>query len=168
MAINFQSLGFFPPELPAPSWQFPFLLEGLTHLYETQESCTRWAELILTCLSPSLGGSLCLFYPGVMLQLLYLPPCPPAQEAVAISYSYYVWIPGEGNGNPLQYSCLDNCMDKGAWWATVHGVTKSQTWLKWLSTQHYVWIISTVFFCRFSPLTSTWLTPMLNSSWRDA
>ena len=34
---------------------------------------------------------------------------------------------GEGNGNPLQYSCLDNSMDKGAWWATVHGVTKSQT-----------------------------------------
>ena len=35
--------------------------------------------------------------------------------------------PGEGNGNPLQYSCLENCMDRGAWSATVHGVTKSQT-----------------------------------------
>jgi len=35
--------------------------------------------------------------------------------------------PGEGNGNPLQYSCLENAMDGGAWWATVHGVTKSQT-----------------------------------------
>ena len=34
-------------------------------------------------------------------------------------------FPGEGNGNPLQYSCLENPMDKGAWWATVHGVTKS-------------------------------------------
>ena len=32
--------------------------------------------------------------------------------------------PGEGNGNPLQNSCLGNPMDKGAWWATVHGVTK--------------------------------------------
>ena len=31
--------------------------------------------------------------------------------------------PGEGNGNPLQYSCLQNSMDGGAWWATVHGVT---------------------------------------------
>ena len=31
---------------------------------------------------------------------------------------------GEGNGNPLQYSCLGNSMDRGAWWATVHGVTK--------------------------------------------
>ena len=35
--------------------------------------------------------------------------------------------PGEGNGNPLQYSCLENSMDRGAWWATVHGVSKSQT-----------------------------------------
>ena len=35
--------------------------------------------------------------------------------------------PGEGNGNPLQYSCLGNPMDRGAWWATVHGVTKSWT-----------------------------------------
>ena len=37
--------------------------------------------------------------------------------------------PGEGNGNPLQYSCLENPMDRGDWWATVHGVTKSQTGL---------------------------------------
>ena len=33
--------------------------------------------------------------------------------------------PGEGNGYPLQYSCLENPMDRGAWWAIVHGVTKS-------------------------------------------
>ena len=37
--------------------------------------------------------------------------------------------PGEGNDNPLPYSCLGNPMDRGAWWATVHGVTKSQTQL---------------------------------------
>ena len=40
--------------------------------------------------------------------------------------------PGGGNGKPLQYSCLENPMDRGAWWATVHGVTKSRTWLKQL------------------------------------
>ena len=34
---------------------------------------------------------------------------------------------GEGNGNPLQYSCLEKPMDRGAWWATVHGVEKSRT-----------------------------------------
>ena len=37
--------------------------------------------------------------------------------------------PGEGNGNPLQYSCLGNPMDRGAWWATVNGVVKSWTQL---------------------------------------
>ena len=38
-------------------------------------------------------------------------------------------FPGEGHGNPLQYSNLENSMDTGAWQATVHGVAKSQTWL---------------------------------------
>ena len=42
--------------------------------------------------------------------------------------------PGQGNGNPLQYSCLENPMDRGASQATVHGVTKSWTQLKQLST----------------------------------
>ena len=36
-------------------------------------------------------------------------------------------FPGEGNGNPLQYSCLENLMDGGAWWATVHGIATSRT-----------------------------------------
>ena len=43
-------------------------------------------------------------------------------------------IPGEEQGNPLQYSCRENLMDRGAWLAIVHGVAESQTWLKWLST----------------------------------
>ena len=37
--------------------------------------------------------------------------------------------PGGGHHNPLQYSCLENPMDRGAWWATVHGIAKSWTWL---------------------------------------
>ena len=41
---------------------------------------------------------------------------------------------GEGNGNPLQCSCLENPRDRGAWWAAVYGFTHSQTWLKWLSS----------------------------------
>ena len=40
-------------------------------------------------------------------------------------------FPGEGNGKPLQYSCLENYMDRGAWWATVHGVAKSWTRLSY-------------------------------------
>ena len=51
--------------------------------------------------------------------------------------SFYSWIgktPGEGNGNPLQHSCLENPMYRGAWWATLHGVANSQTQL---SDQHF-------------------------------
>ena len=41
---------------------------------------------------------------------------------------------GEGNGNPLQDSCLENPRDRGAWWAAIYGVAQSQTRLKWLSS----------------------------------
>ena len=64
-------------------------------------------------------------------------PFPGGSEGKESAYS--AWdlglIPGlgrspeEGNGNPLQYSCLENPMDRGAWWATVHRVTKSWIWL---------------------------------------
>ena len=52
-------------------------------------------------------------------------------------------IPGsgrspEGNGSPLQYSCLENPMDRGAWWAAVHGVTKSRTRLSDFTSLHLV------------------------------
>ena len=46
--------------------------------------------------------------------------------------------PGQGHSNPLQSSCLENPMDRGAWWATLHGVTKCQTHLKRLSTHTYL------------------------------
>ena len=44
------------------------------------------------------------------------------------------FISGEGNGNPLQYSCLENPMDGGAWWAAVYGVAQSRTRLKQCSS----------------------------------
>ena len=47
--------------------------------------------------------------------------------------------PGEGNGNPLQHSCLENPMDRGAWWAAVHGVTKIWTWLSDYTTTKYIY-----------------------------
>ena len=49
-------------------------------------------------------------------------------------------FPGGGHGNPLKYSCLENPMDRGAWQATVHKVTKSRTPLKWLSTNAHMCI----------------------------
>ena len=44
--------------------------------------------------------------------------------------------PGGGHGNPLQYSCLEKPMDRGAWWATVHRVTESLTWLSSWAHMH--------------------------------
>ena len=69
--------------------------------------------------------------------LLYGP-----RELVFASSSQASWLhfrphwfsSGEGNGNPLQYSCLENLMDGGAWWAAVYGVTQSRTRLKRLSS----------------------------------
>ena len=51
-------------------------------------------------------------------------------QCLGSSFLIYLYLgptPGEGNGTPLQYSCLENPMDGGAWWASVHGVTKSWT-----------------------------------------
>ena len=65
----------------------------------------------------------------------------------------------EGYGNPLQYSCLENSMDSGAWWATDHGVAKSQTWL----TKHSS--ASTISFMLIT-LQSTSLAPISSPSFR--
>ena len=45
---------------------------------------------------------------------------------------------GEGNGTPLQCSCLENPRDGASWWAAVYGVAQSQTWLKWLSSSSFI------------------------------
>ena len=50
-----------------------------------------------------------------------------AFKNMAVVINFPSMITGEGNGNPLQYSCLENPMGGGAWWAAVHGVTKSRT-----------------------------------------
>ena len=48
----------------------------------------------------------------------------------SLQFTNFVWMRfGEGNGTPLQYSCLENPMDGGAWWAAVHGAAKSRTQL---------------------------------------
>ena len=63
--------------------------------------------------------------------------------AIANDVRYVGSIPGlgrsrgGGHGNPLEYSCQENSLDRGAWWVTVHRVTKSQTRLKRLSTTQH-------------------------------
>ena len=59
-----------------------------------------------------------------------LSPPPDTVSAFSLHIAtHQILDPGEGNGTPLQYSCLENPMDGGAWWAAVHGVAESRTWL---------------------------------------
>ena len=59
-------------------------------------------------------------------------------------------FPGGGHGNPLQYSGLENSMNRGAWWATVHRAAKRQTWLERLCMHTYLIIVSQL--CNHPPL----------------
>ena len=61
-------------------------------------------------------------------QISPFPVVSPVAQTVNLPAMQKTWVRslGVGNGNPLQYSCLENSMDRGAWWATVHGVAKSQ------------------------------------------
>ena len=70
--------------------------------------------------------------------------------------------PGEGHGNPLWYSYLENPMDRGAWWATVHGVTQSWTQLKRLSMHMF-------FFCQknYMPLSISYCTYKMYCLYND-
>ena len=81
--------------------------------------------------------------------------------------------PGGGHGNPLQYSCLENSVDRGAWQGTVHGIAQSRTQLKWLSSSR---VFPTAQGAQLGPrvwLTTVLLAPgqgqsppvMLNSVW---
>ena len=95
-------------------WDYPskntgmvchFLPQGI---FQTQGLCLLW-------LLHWQADSLPLEPPGQSIQPVYI--CPNVLQF------------GEGNGTPLQYSCLENPMDGGAWWAALHGVAKSWTWL---------------------------------------
>ena len=74
------------------------------------------------------------------------------QSSSIYFYIYFSLISGEGNGNPLQYSCLENPMDGGAWQATVHGVAKSWTRLSDFTLFHLTSLLSYILFiCTKNP-----------------
>ena len=60
--------------------------------------------------------------------------CEESDTTERLHFHFSLSCTGEGNGNPLQRSCLENSRDGGTWWAAVYGVAQSQTWLKWLSS----------------------------------
>ena len=67
--------------------------------------------------------------PTPVAQLVKNPPASAGDTRDAGSIPGSGRSPGEGNSNPLLSSCLENSMDRGAWWATIHGVAKSRTWM---------------------------------------
>ena len=71
------------------------------------------------------------------------------------SVQFFCVFFGEGNGTPLMYSCLENAMDRGAWWAAVHGVAKSWTWLS-----------NFTFTCHFHALEKEMATHSSVLAWR--
>ena len=71
-----------------------------------------------------------------MTQMVKNPPANAGNETDAGLIPASGRSPGVGNGNPLQYSCLGNPMDREVWWATVHGVAESWTQLSTCQQQH--------------------------------
>ena len=68
---------------------------------------------------------------------------PATQEMWVRSIPGLVRSPGGGHGNPCQYSCLENTIDRRAWWAAIHRVERGWRWLKWLSRHACItWVIS--------------------------
>ena len=78
-------------------------------------------------------------------EVRFIAQSPKASQSRADYLEIHIYIYREGNGNPRQYSCLENPMDGGAGWAAVHGIRKSQTRLKRLSSSSiHIYVSSSV------------------------
>ena len=137
------------PPCPASSYTIPLSPQlfpfSKLKLQEVTIICRR-GNLSSLCLYACF---LCFSFPG-QLWLLHHPriSCPSMSLHRRLCVSpphdpsklicYCALTIREGNGNPLQYSCLENPVDRGAWWAAVHRVTQSRTRLKWISMHAHI------------------------------
>ena len=97
------------------------------HITDKRHSLpSRW-EILLQC-SIIVTGLCSMYYPGGAV--VKNPPASAGDLRDGCSIPGSGRFSGVGNGIPLQYSCLENLMDREAWWATVHGLPRSQTWLR--------------------------------------
>ena len=67
--------------------------------------------------------------------------CEESDMTERLHFHFSLWCIGEGNGNPLQCSCLENPRDGRAWWAAIYEVAQSRTRLKWLSSMHIMYFL---------------------------
>ena len=109
---------------------FPLQCMEVKRESEVAQSCltlaTPWTAAYQV--PPSMGFSRQEYWSGVPL------PSPTRFGLKSSHFHFSLSCIGEGNGNSLQYSCLKNPRDGGAWWAAIYGVTQSRTRLKWLSS----------------------------------
>ena len=85
------------------------------------------------------------------------------KKTLFIPILFFYEVPGEGDGTPLQYSCLENPMDGGAWWAAVHGIAKSLDMTKRL---HFHFSLSCIGEGNGNPLQWSWLeNPRDGGAW---
>ena len=111
---------------------------GVSRIIEQEK--VRSMELVPWSLWIYLGGSSNgLLFPGKSRGRRSLVGCSPqglkeSDTTEQLHFHFSLSCIGEGNGNPLQCSCLENSRDGGAWWAAVYGAAQSRTWLKRLSS----------------------------------
>ena len=112
------------------SWRFPsskgkyFLIQKNICVESTEEKRTSVIQEMIRNLNSWQAQPIWAF---LVAQTVKNPPA--MQETWVLSLDQKKKTPGEGNGNPLQYSCMENPLDRGAWQATVYSIAKNWTWL---------------------------------------
>ena len=123
------NLGLYLSTALQPWLDTPILKRQHSLLFSKRENCLH-LHLTLCLFFFFFGHKLCsILYPTSQVALVVKNSPASAGLIPGLARS-----PGGGHGNLLQYSCLENPMDRGVWWIIVHIVAKSQTWLKQLST----------------------------------
>ena len=119
------------------TWRIPWTVEpGGLHSMGSQRDRNDWAA------NTWLNNSPLYSYTTIYLSIQWL------------HFPFSLSCIGEGNGNPLQCSCLENPRDGGAWWAAVYGVAQSRTQLKWLSSSSSIHWQTIGLFCPLAIVNS--------------
>ena len=137
LTISFSTLGKLSTIISSKIFSYPFFcssssgttkIQMLVHLILSQRSLRLFSDLFI--LFTLFSSSEVIFTILSSSSLI----CSSASDILLLIPSRVLSCITEGNGNPLQYSCLENPMDGGAWWAAVYGVAQSRTRLKRLSS----------------------------------